>query len=94
MLLEVDSGWQHRTRVDLAARVSLLQQSTTDSKVKDLLQANKLIRAATAGAHHHLRMVPIDWNSLQIGVFFTMLLVLMEAHKEASCCSSLMTTWY
>lgn len=55
-----------QTRVELAARVSPLQGATEGPEVKDLAQANMLVRAANACAHHHLRSVPLDWNALQI----------------------------
>ena len=76
--------------VDLVARVPLLQGAIEEPHAKDLLQANKLIRAARDGARCYLRM------GLSRGTPFILAGFMMhsgqsdliEVYREVmSCCS-------
>ena len=55
--------------MDSALRVFVLQRATKEPQVTDLLQANKLVRTARAGARHHLCFVLVSWDAIQFGGF-------------------------
>ena len=51
---------------DSAGAVSLLRGAAKFPRVKELLQDNKLVRAAEAGAQHHLRVVSVVCSRIRV----------------------------
>ena len=55
-----------QTRLDLSASVFMLHGATEFPRVKDFLQAHKLVRAANAGVQHHLRVVSFVCSRMRV----------------------------
>ena len=74
------------------ATVSMLQGATQNLRVKDLRQANKLIRGAKTGAQHYVRRVPFPGILCIVEDFMVGQIEPTEVLKQVTCCSKRMKT--